>query len=98
MLYICSEETARPERIPDLPESLTLRGLCVAGDERELLRRLGQPTWVAMGHQLLTDPLIPDDDFDTLLSLFHHCRRLRRHFGGDDEDALWSRHHDDEHG
>jgi len=89
MLYVCSEETAQPERIPNLPESMAIRDLCLKNDQQELMRVLGQPAWVSIACQLLADPLVPDEDFQSLMALIHQCRQLRSQIGCDDEDTLW---------
>lgn len=89
MLYVCSEETAQPERIPNLPESMAIRDLCLKSDQQELMRVLGQPAWVSIACQLLADPLVPDEDFQSLIALIRQCRQLRSQIGCDDEDALW---------
>jgi len=89
MLYVCSEETAQPERIPNLPEPMAIRDLCLKNDQQELMRVLGQPAWVSIACQLLADPLVPDEDFQSLMTLFHQCRQLRSQIGCDDEDTLW---------
>ena len=88
MLYICSEETARPERITNIPESLVIRRLCLEGNQKELMRLLGQPAWLSLAAQLLADPLFPDRDYCTLMALIHDCRTLRQTIDGDD-DPLW---------
>ena len=88
MLYICSEETASPERIPNIPESMRIRRLCLEGDQKELMRRLGQPAWILLAYQLFADPLFPEDDFQALMKLIRHCRALRQQLNGDD-DSLW---------
>jgi len=92
-LYICSEETARPERIPNMPESMVIRDLCLKQDQAELMRLIGQPSWVTMACQLLADPLLPDDDFHTLMELIRHCRTLRQQIDNND-DALWMERND----
>ena len=89
MLYVCSEETAQPERIPNLPESMAIRDLCIKNDQQELMRVLGQPAWVSIACQLLADPLVPDEDFQSLMALIHQCRQLRSQIGCDGEDTLW---------
>ena len=89
MLYVCSEETAQPERIPNLPESLAIRGLCLKSDQQELMRLLSQPAWVSIAYQLFADPLFPDEDFQSLMALIRQCRQLRSHIGCDNEDSLW---------
>ena len=91
MLYICSEETARPERIPNIPESLSIRKLCLEANQEELLRILGQPVWLSLGYQLLADPLFPDNDYHTLINLIHQCRTLRERI---DDDRLWLEKYD----
>jgi len=88
MLYICCEETARPERIPNIPDSFSIRRLCLEANQEELLRILGQPAWLSLGYQLLADPLFPEDDYHTLMNLFRQCRALRQSIDGDD-DPLW---------
>ena len=80
--------TASPERIPNIPESMGIRRLCLEGDQKELMRRLGQPAWILLAYQLLADPLFPEDDFQTLMKLIRHCRALRQQLNGDD-DPLW---------
>lgn len=89
MLYVCSEETAQPERIPNLPESLAIRDLCLKSDQQELMRLLSQPAWVSIACQLFADPLFPDEDFQSLMALIRQCRKLRTHIGCDNEDSLW---------
>lgn len=89
MLYVCSEETAQPERIPNLPESLAIRSLCLKSDQQELMRLLSQPAWVSIAYQLFADPLFPDEDFQSLMALIRQCRQLRSHIGCDNEDSLW---------
>ena len=88
ILYICSEETARPERIPNIPESMSIRRLCLEANQQELLRILGQPAWLSLAYQLLADPLFPENDFHTLINLIRQCRMLRQSIEGDD-DPLW---------
>lgn len=89
MLYVCSEETAQPERIPNLPESMAIRGLCLKSDQQELMRMLGQPAWVSIACQLFSDPLVPDEDFLSLMAMIRQCRQLRSRIGCDKEDTLW---------
>jgi len=89
MLYVSSEETAQPERIPNLPEPMAIRELCLKNDQQELMRVLGQPAWVSIACQLLADPLVPDEDFQSIMALIHQCRQLRSQIGCDDEDTLW---------
>ncbi len=93
MLYICSEETARPERITNIPETLSIRRLCLEGNQEELLRILGQPAWLSLGYQLLADPLFPEDDYQDLINLMRQCRFLRQSIDGDD-DPLWLEKYD----
>lgn len=92
LFYICSEETARPERIPNIPETMNIRGLCLEGNQSELMRLIGQPPWISMSEQLFTNPLLPDDDFHTIMALIRQCRQLRQYFGND--DALWMERND----
>jgi len=89
MLYICSEETAQPERIPNLPETMAIRDLCLKSDQNELMRLLGQPAWVSIACQLFADPLFPDEDFHSLIALIRQCRQLRSQIGCESEDTLW---------
>ena len=89
LLFICSEETARPERITNIPESMTVRRLYLESNQNELVRRLGQPAWLSLAYQLLADPLFPDSDFHTLLTLIRHCRTLRQQIEGENDDPLW---------
>jgi len=89
MLFICSEETARPERIPNIPESMTVRRLYLESNQNELMRLLGQPAWISLAYQLLADPLFSDNDFHTLMALIRHCRTLRQQIEGDNDDPLW---------
>lgn len=92
MLYLCSEETAQPERIPNLPESMELRRLYLEGDQKALIQRLGQPAWIVLAYQLLADPLFPEEHFEALMRLVRRCRSLRQ-FAGDD-DPLWLERND----
>lgn len=92
ILYLCSEETARPERIPALSESLKIKQLCLEGNQRELLRLLGQPVWVSMSCQLFAEPQVPDEHFDTLIAIIRHCRQLRANLSPDNEALLWVEH------
>ena len=94
MLYLCSEETAQPERIPNLPDSMELRRHCLEGNQKALVQRLGQPAWIVLAYQLLADPLFPDDHFETLMRLIHLCRSLRQQAGGDNDDLLWLERND----
>lgn len=94
LLYVCSEETARPERIPNLPESMTLRRFCLDGNQQALMRRIGQPTWLSLSYQLLADPLIPDDHFQHLIRLIRQCRALRQQVDDADDDPLWLERND----
>jgi len=94
LLYVCSEETARPERIPNLPESMSIRGLCLEGNQTELMRRIGQPAWILLSYQLLADPLVPDEHFQKLITLISHCRTLRKQIGNDSDDPLWLERND----
>ena len=94
LLYVCSEETARPERIPNLPESMTIRRLCLAGDQQELMRRIGQPAWLSLSYQLLADPLIPEEHFRHLMTLISYCRALRQQTDDDNDDQLWLERND----
>ena len=94
LLYVCSEETARPERIPNLPESMTIRRLCLAGDQQELMRRIGQPAWISLSYQLLADPLIPKEHFRHLMTLISRCRALRQQIEDDNDDRLWLERND----
>lgn len=94
ILYICSEETARPERIPNLPESMTIRQLCLKGDQNELMRVIGQPTWISLSYQLLADPLIPDEHFHLLVTLIRQCRTLRQKTEDTNDDPLWLERND----
>ncbi len=89
MLYVCSEATAQPERIPNLPETMAIRGLCLKSDQQELMRMLGRPAWVSIAYQLFADPLFPDGHFDSLIALIRQCRQLRSQIGCDNDDALW---------
>lgn len=89
MLYVCSEETAQPERIPNLPESMAIRNLCLKNDQQELMRLIGQPGWVSISCQLFADPLFPDGDFQSLMELIRQCRQLRSQIGCENEDTLW---------
>jgi len=89
MLFICSEETARPERIPNIPESMTVRRLYLESNQNELMRLLGQPAWISLAYQLLADPLFSDNDFHTLMALIRHCRTLRQQIDSDNDDPLW---------
>jgi len=89
MLFICSEETARPERIPNIPESMTVRRLYLESNQNELMRLLGQPAWISLAYQLLADPLFPDNNFCALMALIRHCRSLRQQIEGDNDDPLW---------
>lgn len=94
LLYVCSEETARPERIPNLPEAMSIRRLCLEGNQQELLRRIGQPAWISLSFQLLADPLIPDDHFNHLITLIRHCRALRQQVDDANDDPLWLERND----
>ena len=94
LLYVCSEETARPERIPNLPESMSIRGLCLEGNQTELMRRIGQPAWISLSYQLLADPLVPEEHFQKLITLIRHCRALRQQIGNDSDDPLWLERND----
>ncbi|MEW7996292.1 MAG: ParB family protein [Candidatus Thiodiazotropha endolucinida] len=94
LLYICSEETARPERIPNLPESMLIRRLCLEGNQQELMRCIGQPAWISLSYQLLADPLIPDAHFQLLITLIRHCRTLRQQLEDDNDDPLWLERND----
>lgn len=89
LLYVCSEETARPERIPNLPESMTIRQLCLEGNQQALMQYIGQPTWISLSYQLLADPLIPDDHFKQLITLIQQCRMLRQQIDDANDDPLW---------
>jgi len=89
LLYVCSEETVRPERIPNIPESMIIRALCLEGNQTELMRRVGQPAWLSLSYQLLADPLIPDEHIQKLITLIRHCRTLRQQVGNDSDDPLW---------
>ena len=89
LLYICSEETARPERIPNLPETMTIRRLCLEGNQKELMRCIGQPAWISLSYQLLADPLIPDEHFQQLVTLVRLCRALRKQIDDGNDDPLW---------
>lgn len=89
MLFICCEETARPERIPNIPESMTVRRLYLESNQNELMRLLGQPAWISLAYQLLADPLFSDNNFHTLMALIRHCRTLRQQIEGDNDDPLW---------
>ena len=94
LLYICSEQTARPERIPNLPESMRIRRLCLEGNQTELMRRIGQPAWLSLSYQFLADPLIPDDHYQKLVTLIQYCRTLRQQIGNDNDDPLWLERND----
>ena len=94
LLYICSEQTARPERIPNLPESMSIRRLCLEGNQTELMRRIGQPAWLSLSYQFLADPLVPDDHYQKLITLIQHCRTLRQEIGNDSDDPLWLERND----
>ncbi|MBL1259989.1 MAG: hypothetical protein COB33_005595 [Thiotrichaceae bacterium] len=94
LLYICSEETARPERIPNLPDSMNIRRLCLEGNQQELMRRIGQPAWVSLSYQLFADPLIPDEHFHHLVTLIRYCRTLRQQIDNDNDDPLWLERND----
>jgi len=94
LLYVCSEATVRPERIPNLPESMSIRGLCLEGNQAELMRRIGQPAWISLSYQLLADPLVPDEHFHKLITLIRHCRTLRQQIGNDSDDPLWLERND----
>jgi len=94
LLYICSEQTARPERIPNLPESMRIRQLCLEGNQTELMRRIGQPAWLSLSYQFLADPLIPDDHYQKLVTLIQYCRTLRQQIGNDNDDPLWLERND----
>lgn len=94
LLYICSEQTARPERIPNLPESMRIRRLCLEGNQTELMRRIGQPAWLSLSYQFLADPLIPDDHYQKLVTLIQFCRTLRQQIGNDTDDPLWLERND----
>jgi hypothetical protein len=50
---------------------------------------LGQPAWVSIACQLLSDPLFADEDFQSLMTLIRRCRQLRSHIGSDNDDTLW---------
>ncbi len=89
LLYLCSEETAQPERVTNLPEAMALRHLYLTGDQDALSQRLGQPAWIVLAYQLLADPLFPDDHFDAFMRLIRLCRSLRQHAGDDNDDVLW---------
>lgn len=89
MLYVCSEETAQAERIPNLPESMAIRDLCLKSDQQELMRVIGQPAWVSIACQLFADPLFPDAHFHSLMALIRQCRQLRSQIGCENEDTLW---------
>lgn len=94
LLYVCSEETARPERIPNLPESMSIRGLCLEGNQTELMRRIGQPAWISLSYQFFADPLVPEEHFQKLITLIRHCRTLRQQIGNDSDDPLWLERND----
>jgi len=94
LLYVCSEETARPERIPNLPESMNIRRLCLEGNQKELMRLVGQPAWLSLSYQFLADPLVPGEHFQKLITLIQHCRTLRQQVGNESDDPLWLERND----
>lgn len=89
MLYLCSEQTAQPDRIPNLPQSSRLRRHLLEGNHNTLQQHLGQPAWQVLSYQLLADPLFPEEAFDQLIRLIRLCRTLRQWVGSDDDDRLW---------
>lgn len=89
MLYLCSEQTAQPDRIPNLPQSSQLRRHLLEGNHNTLQQHLGQPVWMVLSYQLLADPLFPQEEFDQLIHLIRLCRTLRQWVGSDDDDRLW---------
>ena len=95
MLYVCSEETVQPERIANIPKSMAVRDLCLNDDQHTLMHMLGRPAWSSIAHQLLANPLLPDNDFKLLIKLIRRCRQLKSMFGADNDMTLWPQRNDD---
>ncbi len=90
LLLSFSEETVQPERLARIDTEHRLRDLILSNRTDEIFAQVTEPDWRALGFQLLSDPALDDRDFDDLLQLAVHCRRLRKltHDAGD--LTLWT--------
>lgn len=95
LLYLCSEQSAQPERIALLPEEMVIRQHLMQGNHNTFKQALGMPVWQSLSYQLLADPLFPKQHFERLIQLIISCREIREHVGTEGDDQLWlERDHD----